>query len=150
MTITGCGALSQAVDCNTAAAEVTTIMNEFNTTAASAATDPKALETAGKEAGAKVKTLAKQLRRGGRRRAQRPRHRPGRHQDRRLRPGGLDGVGQQAAGLHHQDPAGLQLIRERFRGQSPTAPRSRHVGVAALGEASRAAIARSQDPRKSA
>ncbi|GAA4521130.1 MULTISPECIES: hypothetical protein [Nonomuraea] len=58
MTITGCGALSQAVDCNTAAAEVTTIMNEFNTTAASAATDPKALETAGKEAGAKVKTLA--------------------------------------------------------------------------------------------
>ncbi|MFG1945275.1 hypothetical protein [Nonomuraea sp. NPDC048826] len=58
MTITGCGALGQAVDCQTAAKEVTTIMTEFNTAMASAATDPKAVETAGQDAAAKVKSLA--------------------------------------------------------------------------------------------
>jgi hypothetical protein len=58
VTLTGCGALGQAVDCNTVAKEVTTIMTDFNTAAMAAATDPKSLETAGDEAAAKVKTLA--------------------------------------------------------------------------------------------
>lgn len=55
---TACGAVGQAVDCNTAAAKVTPIMNDFNKSMASAATDPKAVEEAGKEAAGKVKTLA--------------------------------------------------------------------------------------------
>ncbi|MEV4098852.1 hypothetical protein AB0J42_01195 [Nonomuraea sp. NPDC049649] len=59
MTISGCGALGQAVDCNTAANEVTTIMNDFTAaTASAAATDPKAVETAADDAAGKVKTLA--------------------------------------------------------------------------------------------
>lgn len=55
---TACGALGQAVDCNKVASEVTTIMNEFSGQMANAATDPKALETAGAEAASKIKTLA--------------------------------------------------------------------------------------------
>jgi hypothetical protein len=55
---TACGALGTAVDCNKVASEVTAIMNDFNTSAAGAATDPKSLETAGTEAAGKVKTLA--------------------------------------------------------------------------------------------
>ncbi|MGI5274066.1 hypothetical protein ACQEUU_33365 [Nonomuraea sp. CA-218870] len=58
LTITGCGAIGQAVDCNTAAAEVTPILNEFSTAMTSSAADPKAAEAAGQEAAAKVKTLA--------------------------------------------------------------------------------------------
>ncbi|WP_336206271.1 hypothetical protein [Nonomuraea sp. LPB2021202275-12-8] len=55
---TACGAIGTAVDCNTVSQEVTTIMTDFNKSMATAAADPKALETAGAEASAKVKTLA--------------------------------------------------------------------------------------------
>ncbi|MBB6351218.1 hypothetical protein ACWGH8_42895 [Nonomuraea muscovyensis] len=55
---TACGALGQAVDCNEVATEVTKISNEFSTSMASVATDPKAFETAGDEAAKKVKDLA--------------------------------------------------------------------------------------------
>ncbi|MEU7739878.1 hypothetical protein [Nonomuraea sp. NPDC049158] len=55
---TACGAIGNAVDCNQMGSEVTKIMTDFNGSMASAATDPKAFETAGDDAAAKVKTLA--------------------------------------------------------------------------------------------
>ncbi|WP_113703966.1 hypothetical protein [Nonomuraea lactucae] len=55
---TACGALGNAVDCNKVATEVSKIMTEFNGSVTKAATDPKALESAGDEAAAKVKSLA--------------------------------------------------------------------------------------------
>ncbi|MEU0571301.1 hypothetical protein ABZ297_38715 [Nonomuraea sp. NPDC005983] len=56
---TACGAIGNAVDCNKVGQEVTTIMTDFNGSMSKVATDPKALETAGDEAAAKVKELAK-------------------------------------------------------------------------------------------
>ncbi|MEV0200491.1 hypothetical protein [Nonomuraea sp. NPDC050691] len=55
---TACGALGNAVDCNQVGNEVTKIMNDFSGSMAKVAADPKAFETAGDEAAAKVKTLA--------------------------------------------------------------------------------------------
>ncbi|MET7337248.1 hypothetical protein [Nonomuraea sp. NPDC005650] len=55
---TACGALGQAVDCNTAAQEATKIMNEWTTTITKDATDTKAIGTASKDAAAKTKELA--------------------------------------------------------------------------------------------
>ncbi len=58
LTSTGCGALGQAVDCNTAAQEATKIMNEWTTTITKDATDTKAIGTASKDAAGKTKELA--------------------------------------------------------------------------------------------
>ncbi|MFI6739951.1 hypothetical protein ACIBI9_44110 [Nonomuraea sp. NPDC050451] len=55
---TACGALGQAVDCNTAAQEATKIMNEWTTAITKDATDTKAIGTASKDAAAKTKELA--------------------------------------------------------------------------------------------
>ncbi|MFD9940573.1 hypothetical protein ACFWYW_16615 [Nonomuraea sp. NPDC059023] len=55
---TACGAVDKAVDCNTAAQEVTKISNEFTQSMATAATDPDAFNKASEEAAGKVKTLA--------------------------------------------------------------------------------------------
>ncbi|MET7461224.1 hypothetical protein [Nonomuraea sp. NPDC005501] len=55
---TACGAIGNAVDCNQVGQEVTKITTEFQSAAAGAATDPKALEKAAQETSDKLKTLA--------------------------------------------------------------------------------------------
>ncbi|HUR04526.1 MAG TPA: hypothetical protein VM347_18420, partial [Nonomuraea sp.] len=55
---TACGAIGNAVDCNTAAKEVNKITQEFTTSMGTAATDPKALNKATQETADKLKTLA--------------------------------------------------------------------------------------------
>ncbi|MDP4502720.1 hypothetical protein [Nonomuraea turcica] len=58
LTVTGCGALGQAVDCNTAATEASKIATEWSSTVTKNATDAGAVETASKTAADKTKELA--------------------------------------------------------------------------------------------
>ncbi|MEW9551269.1 hypothetical protein [Nonomuraea sp. NPDC050783] len=55
---TACGALGQAVDCNTAANDATKIMTDWSTEVTGNATDAKAIGTASKTAADKTKELA--------------------------------------------------------------------------------------------
>ncbi|MFI7635574.1 hypothetical protein [Nonomuraea sp. NPDC049400] len=55
---TACGALGQAVDCNTAASEASKIASEWSTAVTSNATDTKAIGKASEEAAGKTKELA--------------------------------------------------------------------------------------------
>ncbi|HEX4814238.1 MAG TPA: hypothetical protein VFV66_15955 [Nonomuraea sp.] len=55
---TACGALGQAVDCNTAASEASKIATEWSTTVTQSATDGSAVEAASKTAAQKTKDLA--------------------------------------------------------------------------------------------
>ncbi|MFI6323470.1 hypothetical protein ACIBG8_38495 [Nonomuraea sp. NPDC050556] len=55
--LSACG-VGQKVDCVTMSNEVTKISQEFTTALSGAATDPKAIETASADAGAKLKALA--------------------------------------------------------------------------------------------
>ncbi|GAA3229482.1 hypothetical protein [Nonomuraea helvata] len=55
---TACGAIGQAVDCNTAASEASKIATEWSSAMASAATDKDALGKASKTAADKTKELA--------------------------------------------------------------------------------------------
>ncbi|MGP3910987.1 hypothetical protein [Nonomuraea sp. 10N515B] len=58
LTMTGCGALGQAVDCNTAANEATKIMTDWSSEVSKNATDTKAVGDASKTAADKTKELA--------------------------------------------------------------------------------------------
>lgn len=79
---TACGALGQAVDCNTAANDAAKIATEWSSTVTKDAANGDAVEAASKTAETKTKELMRQVRRRSRRRAQRPRGRLRLHQGR--------------------------------------------------------------------